>query len=250
MELIQTQDYAEMSRVAAEILIKEIKTNPQAVLGLATGSTPAGTYEALIRDHEQHGTSYKQVHTVNLDEYIGLDQSDPNSYKSFMKAHLFNAIDLPETHAFLPNGEATDIQEECRRYDEKIRQLGGVDLQVLGIGQNGHIGFNEPGSSFSMTTHVVELTHNTRKANARFFKQLKDVPTHAITMGIKNILESRRVLLLASGSSKAEAMARLLNAEQPDEAFPASALYLHPHVTIIADKEALALVEDQKRRAF
>jgi len=250
LKLIRTKNYEEMSRTAADKLINEVKSHPQAIIGLATGDTPAGTYEELIRDHNQYGTSYTQVYTVNLDEYIGLDQNDSNSYKSFMQTHLFHAIDLPENQAFLPNSMAADIEEACRQYDEKIRQLGGVDLQVLGIGQNGHIGFNEPGSSFAMTTHVVELTDNTRKANARFFKQLEDVPTHAITMGIKNILESRHVLLLASGHNKAEAVAKLLASKQPDEHFPASALYLHPRVTVIADEEALVLVNEQERRAF
>jgi len=250
LKLIRTKNYEEMSRIAADHVINAIKSNPRAVIGLATGDTPVGTYEALIRDHNHYGTSYKQVHTVNLDEYIGLDKNDPNSYRSFMKTHLFHAIDLPESHAFLPNSMMTDSEEACRQYDESIRQLGGVDLQILGIGQNGHIGFNEPGSSFSMTTHVVELTQNTRQANARFFKQLEDVPTHAITMGIKNILESRCVLLLAFGHNKAEAVAQLLASEQPDETFPASALCLHPSVTIIADEEALVLADKQERRSF
>ena len=243
MKVIRVKDYQELGKKAAAILIEHVKANPDAVLGLATGSTPQTTYRELIRDHKENGTSYRNVTTVNLDEYIGLSPEDPNSYHYFMKKELFDAIDIMKENTHLPNGEAADLEAECRRYDELIRSVGGIDLQLLGIGRNGHIGFNEPGTSFQTRTHVVMLAEDTRKANARFFPSLDAVPKSAITMGIQNILESRRILLLASGPAKAEAMARLLNQREITEAFPASCLHLHDDVTVIADEAALALVD-------
>lgn len=243
MKVIRVKDYQELGKKAAAIIIEHVKAKPDAVLGLATGSTPQTTYRELIRDHKENGTSYRQVTTVNLDEYIGLSPEDPNSYHYFMKKELFEAIDIAKENTHLPNGEAADLEAECRRYDDLIRSVGGIDLQLLGIGRNGHIGFNEPGTSFQTRTHVVELAEDTRKANARFFPSLDAVPTSAITMGIQNILESKRILLLASGPAKAEAMARLLNQREITEAFPASCLHLHDDVTVIADEAALSLVD-------
>jgi glucosamine-6-phosphate deaminase len=243
MKVIRVKDYQELGKKAAAIIIEHVKAKPDAVLGLATGSTPQTTYRELIRDHKENGTSYRQVTTVNLDEYIGLSPEDPNSYHYFMKKELFDAIDIASENTHLPNGEAADLEAECRRYDDLIRSVGGIDLQLLGIGRNGHIGFNEPGTSFQTRTHVVELAEDTRKANARFFPSLDAVPTSAITMGIQNILESKRILLLASGPAKAEAMARLLNQREITEAFPASCLHLHNDVTVIADEAALSLVD-------
>lgn len=243
MKVIRVKDYQELGKKAAAIIIEHVKAKPDAVLGLATGSTPQTTYRELIRDHKENGTSYRQVTTVNLDEYIGLSPEDPNSYHYFMKKELFDAIDIAKENTHLPNGEAADLEAECRRYDDLIRSVGGIDLQLLGIGRNGHIGFNEPGTSFQTRTHVVELAEDTRKANARFFPSLDAVPTSAITMGIQNILESKRILLLASGPAKAEAMARLLNQREITEAFPASCLHLHDDVTVIADEAALSLVD-------
>ncbi|WP_077615869.1 glucosamine-6-phosphate deaminase [Caenibacillus caldisaponilyticus] len=243
MKVIRVKDYQELGKKAAAIIIEHVKAKPDAVLGLATGSTPQTTYRELIRDHKENGTSYRQVTTVNLDEYIGLSPEDPNSYHYFMKKELFEAIDIASENTHLPNGEAADLEAECRRYDDLIRSVGGIDLQLLGIGRNGHIGFNEPGTSFQTRTHVVELAEDTRKANARFFPSLDAVPTSAITMGIQNILESKRILLLASGPAKAEAMARLLNQREITEAFPASCLHLHDDVTVIADEAALSLVD-------
>jgi len=243
MKVIRVKDYQELGKKAAAIIIEHVKAKPDAVLGLATGSTPQTTYRELIREHKENGTSYRQVTTVNLDEYIGLSPEDPNSYHYFMKKELFEAIDITKENTHLPNGEAADLEAECRRYDDLIRSVGGIDLQLLGIGRNGHIGFNEPGTSFQTRTHVVELAEDTRKANARFFPSLDAVPTSAITMGIQNILESKRILLLASGPAKAEAMARLLNQREITEAFPASCLHLHDDVTVIADEAALSLVD-------
>lgn len=224
-------------------MIEKIRSNPDMTLGLATGSTPKGVYAELIKDHLENGTSYEKITTINLDEYIGLPSSDPNSYRYFMNIVLFNHLNIPLENTNLPNGTADDINQECLRYEQLIKDLIDIDLQVLGIGRNGHIGFNEPGTSFKSRTHVVKLAESTRKANARFFESIDEVPTHAITMGIASILDSREIVLLASGSAKAEAIRRLVNGE-PDEQFPASALKLHPNVTIIADEEALRLVQD------
>lgn len=241
MKIIRTADYQKMSAKAAELILEKIRSNPQLTLGLATGSTPEGLYEELIRDHREKGTSYQSVHTVNLDEYTGIKRDDPNSYYYFMSEHLFEHIDIPAEQTHLPNGSAENLDAECSRYEKVIEQLGGVDVQVLGIGVNGHIGFNEPGTSFDSRTHIVELDESTRKANARFFNSLDEVPTHAITMGIRSILDSKEIILLASGESKAEAIARLVGGEV-DEEFPASALKQHQNVTIIADQDALKLI--------
>lgn len=240
-ELITADNYEEMSAIAARRIIETVRKNPNAVLGLATGSTPEGLYQNLIEDHKKNGTSYKNIKSVNLDEYIGLDRNDKNSYFTFMKEKLFNSIDIPLENTNVPNGMASDIENEAKQYDEHIKELGGVDIQVLGIGHNGHIGFNEPGTPFSVKTHVIELAESTRQANSRYFNSLEDVPTHAITMGIQSIMDSKEILLLISGASKAEALKRLIYGEISED-FPASALRLHQKVTIIADKDALHLL--------
>ncbi|PWW29537.1 glucosamine-6-phosphate deaminase [Cytobacillus oceanisediminis] len=243
MKIIRAAHYEDLSHKAAQLMIEKIRSNPEMTLGLATGSTPKGVYAELIKDHIENGTSYEKITTINLDEYIGLPSSDPNSYRYFMNSELFNHLNIPLENTNLPNGTADDINQECLRYEQLIKDLVDIDLQLLGIGQNGHIGFNEPGTSFKSRTHVVKLAESTRKANARFFESIDEVPAHAITMGIASILDSREIVLLASGSAKAEAIRRLVNGE-PDEQFPASALKLHPNVTIIADEEALRLVQD------
>ncbi|MBT2689084.1 glucosamine-6-phosphate deaminase [Bacillus sp. ISL-47] len=243
MKIIRAAHYEDMSHKAALLMIEKIRSNPDMTLGLATGSTPKGVYAELIKDHLENGTSYENITTINLDEYIGLPSSDPNSYRYFMNSELFKHLNLPLENTHLPNGTAEDINQECQRYEQLIKDLADIDLQLLGIGRNGHIGFNEPGTSFKSRTHVVKLAESTRKANARFFESIDEVPAHAITMGIASILDSREIVLLASGSAKAEAIRRLVNGE-PDEQFPASALKLHPNVTIIADEEALRLVQD------
>lgn len=240
MKIIQVPDYEEMSKRAAEFLLKKIKQNPILTLGLATGSTPKGLYEQLILDRKKHGTSFQHVTTINLDEYIGLPASNPNSYHSFMTENLFRHLDIPVSNSYLPNGEAADLQKECARYESIIDEKG-IDVQVLGIGQNGHIGFNEPGTSFNQTTHITTLAHSTRQVNARFFHSIEDVPKQAITMGIASIMKSSEILLLASGTKKAAAVHQLLSGEISED-FPASALHHHPHVTIIADDEALSIV--------
>lgn len=239
------EDYAEMSRVAANILIERVKEFPDISLGLATGGTPEGTYQRLIKDCQENGTSYKRVTTFNLDEYIGLAETDPNSYRYYMKTHLFDHIDIMEENTFIPHGDAVNLVEECARYENLLETKGGVDLQLLGIGINGHIGFNEPGSSFKSKTHIVSLEQTTRDANARYFKSMADVPKQAITMGIGTIMKSKEILLLISGERKKEAVKRLLYGEI-DEGFPASILNEHPNVTILMDKGAAVLIDKIK----
>jgi glucosamine-6-phosphate deaminase len=241
MKLIRTENYTEMSLEAGKIIVDKIRTNPSLTLGLATGSTPKGVYDYLIQDHEENETTYKQVKSVNLDEYIGLSTEDPNSYHYFMNQTLFKHLDINENQTHIPNGAASDLEQECLRYEQLIKELGGIDLQLLGIGQNGHIGFNEPGTPFTSTTHIVTLAQNTREANSRFFNSLEEVPTHAITMGIASILKSKEILLLVSGEGKAEALYKFVNGEISEE-FPASALKYHSNVTVIADRDALKYI--------
>ncbi len=234
-----------MSHLAAKFLIKQVLHKPSSVLGLATGSTPTGTYENVIEDHRKNQTSYEQVQTVNLDEYVGLTPTDPTSYRYFMENNLFQHIDIKAKNTHIPNGKANDLQAECSRYEQLLRELG-VDIQLLGIGRNGHIGFNEPGTSFQTKTHVIELAESTRKANARFFDSLEQVPNSAITMGIDSILQSKEIILLASGKNKANAIKQLAS-EQIDKFFPASALHQHPNVTVIADREALTFCDNTEK---
>lgn len=239
MKVIEAEDYQHLSELAAQFLINKVKANPKITLGLATGGTPEGTYKRMIKDHIENKTSYQKVTTFNLDEYVGLDENHPNSYHQYMVDHLFKDIDLPNTQSHLPNGAASDIHRECKNYEKLVQSAGGIDVQLLGLGSNGHIGFNEPGTSFDSRTHVVELAESTREANARFFETLDEVPHKAITMGISTIMESEEILLLVSGESKREALHQLLN-EEVNERFPASVLRKHDQVTIIADQEALS----------
>ena len=240
-EIIKADNYEEMSRIAAEKVISKITEKPNAILGLATGSTPEGLYKLLIEDHQKHYTSYRYVKTVNLDEYVGLDKDDKNSYFTFMREKLFNHIDVDLNNTNIPDGTAANMEEEAARYEKYIDEIGGVDLQILGIGHNGHIGFNEPGTSFKSTTHLIKLAEKTREANARFFNSMDEVPTEAITLGIQSIMDSKEIILLVSGASKAEALKNLVYGEITED-FPASVLRLHNKVTIIADQDALQLI--------
>jgi glucosamine-6-phosphate deaminase len=239
MKIIEVKDYAEMSHKAAEFIIEKVNLFPSIKLGLATGGTPLGTYQILIEDHRNNGTSYRNVTTFNLDEYIGLSGENKNSYQFYMNDLLFNHIDINTDKTNIPRGDIEDLQNECQRYEELMNKLGGIDLQILGIGKNGHIGFNEPGTSFNTKTHVVKLAESTIKANAKYFNRIEEVPTKAITMGISTIMKSKEILLLISGENKKEALYKLLN-EDITENFPASVLKNHPYVTIIADKAAVA----------
>ncbi|WP_201716971.1 glucosamine-6-phosphate deaminase [Rossellomorea arthrocnemi] len=242
MKLIEVKDYQEMSQVAADYLLSKVKTSQDLTLGLATGGTPKGLYEALILDHHENKTSYQHVSSFNLDEYIGLSGTHPNSYSHYMEENLFKHIDIESKNTNIPSGKAPDLEHECEEYDKKIDSYGGIDLQVLGIGSNGHIGFNEPGTSFDSNTHIVELAQSTLKANARYFDSIDEVPTHAITMGIASIMKSKEILLLASGQSKQNALKTLVEGDI-SENFPASILNRHANVTVIADEEALAMVK-------
>lgn len=243
MKVLEVKDYHEMSSIASRIIIEKVKSKPDCKLGLATGGTPIGLYKELIQDYRKNGTSYDHVCTYNLDEYVGMDPEDPNSYRYFMEKNLFAHINVPESHIHIPDGTAEFLEAECERYDVELNRGEGVDIQILGIGSNGHIGFNEPGTSFSSHTHIVKLAETTRKANARFFQRLEEVPTHAITMGIASILKAKQILLLVSGIKKAEVMKRLLTTNEIDEQLPASALKKHQNVTILADENALSLVK-------
>jgi glucosamine-6-phosphate deaminase len=237
MNIITVKDYQKMSERAGDLLMNRVKMKEKPVLGLATGSTPEGMYAYIIEKYKEGKVSFSDVQTFNLDEYVGLDKDDTNSYTFYMKNQLFNHIDLLEGNAHLPDGKAENLKEECDAYEKKIERAGMIDLQVLGIGLNGHIGFNEPGTSFESKTHIVELDESTRQANARFFDSLDHVPTQALTMGIETIMNSKEILMLISGGSKAETLAKLMEGEVTEE-FPASILHRHPNVTIIADEAA------------
>ena len=242
MEIIEAKNYDEMSEKAAQLILTKVKQTPSLVLGLATGGTPVGTYQHLVDDYQAHRTSYQHVHTVNLDEYVGIEKENPTSYHTYMNEHLFQHIDIPIEQTYLPNAMAKDLQAECQKYEELIEDLGGIDLQILGIGVNGHIGFNEPGTSFESTTNVVELTASTREKNACYFDNPFNVPTHAVTMGISTIMKSKQIVLLVSGKQKAHILYKLLT-EPTNEQVPASILKQHDHVTIIADREALTEIK-------
>jgi glucosamine-6-phosphate deaminase len=235
MQLVAANNYEHMSQLGADLIIAQLLQNPRTVLGLATGGTPLGVYQRL---REQAKSLFAQVTTFNLDEYIGISPRHPNSYSTYMRQELFDAVGIPEQRTFLPDGMADDAQSACRQYERLILEHGGIDLQLLGIGTNGHIGFNEPGTPFDSETRKVKLKEETRLANRRYFQHLEDVPTHAITMGIGTILRSKKIVLLASGASKREALRSLLSGESTLD-IPATSLQSHDCVTIIADREAL-----------
>lgn len=243
MKIYQEKDYDALSRRAANLISAEVIRKPDCVLGLATGSTPVGTYRQLSAWNQKGDFSFKDVRTVNLDEYLGLPPTHDQSYRYFMQENLFDKIDIPFEHTHVPDGMAADPEQECRRYDELVRSLGYADLQLLGLGRNGHIGFNEPGGCFRKETHVVELTQNTIEANARFFENEAAVPKKAITMGIGCIMAARRVLLVASGANKAEAVYRTVCGPITPQC-PASILQLHNDVVIVGDEEALSMVRE------
>lgn len=232
MVIIKVNSYEEMSQKASEILQKQLLEKQNSVLGLATGSTPIGLYEHLIELNKEGKISFKDVVTFNLDEYVGLERTHNQSYYYFMQEQLFKHVDIKEENIHIPSGVAEDLEAECKRYEEQLKALGPVDLQILGVGVNGHIGFNEPGTDFSSRTHIVELDQSTREANARFFNNIDEVPTHAITMGIQSIMDSKKILLLAFGESKKDAIERLLSGEVTED-LPVSVLNKHSNVTVI-----------------
>ncbi|WP_430790941.1 glucosamine-6-phosphate deaminase [Virgibacillus flavescens] len=238
MKIVQVKDYNEMSEAACSLIIREIHNDPELVLGLATGSTPEGLYKKLIEKYNQEAVSFKAITSFNLDEYIGLSKDNRNSYHFYMENYLFQHIDINMQNVYVPTANSPDAEKECSAYEKLIRDNGKIDLQILGLGTNGHIGFNEPGTKFSSRTHIVNLAESTRKANARFFETIENVPTSAITMGIKTIMESREIIILVSGERKAKALARFINGEI-SEHFPASILKKHDNVTVIADEAAM-----------
>ncbi|WP_226038575.1 glucosamine-6-phosphate deaminase [Aquibacillus saliphilus] len=238
MRIVPVENYTTMSKAVASILLERIKQASKLTLGLATGGTPIQTYNYLIEDYKKNKTSYQHVSTFNLDEYIGLKSTDPNSYHYYMNDYLFSHIDIPKQNTNIPNGDAQNLQQECEAFEKKIQEHGGVDIQLLGLGSNGHIGFNEPGTPFDTSTHVVNLTEATRQANARYFNSIDEVPTQAITMGISSIMKSKEIVLLVSGEEKSKALKKLIDGEI-DSSFPASILNNHEKVTIFADREAL-----------
>lgn len=222
---------------SASIFIELIQQKPSAVLGLATGDTPIGTYREMIAAYQQGKVSYRYVRTFNLDEYVGIASDHPNSYASFMKNHLFESIDIPSEQTHIPDGQQQDLEAECIRYDELMKAVGQIDLQILGIGRNGHIGFNEPSRTLSSKTHVVALSAETRKQNAHHFSHPEQVPTQAITMGVGSILQAKTILLVAYGAGKADILKEALQGPVNTEV-PASLLQLHPRVIVMMDQEA------------
>lgn len=237
IKIMIEENYAEMSRKCAEIIKSQMDAKSASVLGLATGSTPIGTYEELARLHKSGELCFSQATAFNLDEYFPISKTNDQSYAYFMRKNFFDFVNFSDDKINIPNGEATDRAEECAAYEAKINAAGGIDLQILGIGNNGHIGFNEPGDYFPVTTHHVELDESTIQANARFFANVNEVPRHAITMGIKTIMRAKKIILLASGVGKAEILGDAFFGKITPKN-PASVLQLHPDVTIITDKDA------------
>ena len=241
MRIISAKDYEAMSRQAANIIAAQITLKPDCVLGLATGGTPVGTYKELIAKHNAGELDFSQVKSVNLDEYVGLDVSSDQSYVYFMRDNLFNHVNIDLENTNVPCGVAADPDAESQRYDELIRSYGGIDLQLLGLGPNGHIGFNEPDDHFPVGTHKVTLTDATIQANKRFFEKEEDVPRYAITMGIGAIMNAKRVLMVVNGKGKAEIVKKAFFGPVTPEV-PASILQLHPDFTLVADEDALSLI--------
>ena len=239
MRIYREKDYDAMSRRAAAIIAAQVVSKPDCVLGLATGSTPVGAYRQLVQWHKQGMLSFREVRSVNLDEYFGLAPTHDQSYRYFMQDNLFDHVDIVPENTNVPNGLAGSAAEECARYEQAVAALGYADLQLLGLGRNGHIGFNEPCAEFPVATHLVDLTESTIQANARFFASAGDVPRQALTMGVGTIMRARKILVVASGADKADAVAKMIQGPVTPEV-PASILQLHPDVTVVGDGAALS----------
>ena len=242
MKIVVAKNYEELSLQAANKVADIVKSKQDVVLGLPTGSTPLGMYKELIAMNKENKLSFKDVTAFNLDEYESLPREDENSYYRFMWDNFFSHIDIDRQRTNIPNGMASNVEEECKYYERRIEEAGGIDLMVLGIGNNGHIGFNEPSSYFAGSTHRVKLHENTIQANSRFFSSLEKVPKYAVTMGIKSIMQCRSVMILASGGSKADAIKKALEGPITPE-LPASVLQLHRDLIVIVDEEAASLLE-------
>ena len=243
MRIIQAEDYYSMSRVAANIISAQVIMKPNCVLGLATGSTPLGTYEQLIRWYKKGDLDFSEVTTINLDEYRGLSPENDQSYRYFMNTNFFDHINIKKENTHVPDGLEHDITKACNDYNKIIRQNGGVDLQLLGLGNNGHIGFNEPGEAFEKETHCVKLSDSTVEANSRFFQNIEEVPKEAYTMGIKSIMQAKKIVVVVNGKKKAGIVKEAFFGPVTPKV-PASVLQLHNDVTLVGDKEALELVKE------
>ena len=241
MRIYVTEDYNAMSRRVANILFSQVMMKPDCVLGLATGSTPVGAYKQLVEWYKKGELDFSQVRSINLDEYVGLAPTHDQSYRYFMQSNLFDHVNIVPSNTNVPNGLAEDAAEECRRYNEVIHTLGPIDLQLLGMGHNGHIGFNEPADAFELETHVVDLTDTTIQANARFFASADEVPRQAMTMGIQTIMQAKKVLVAVSGKDKAEIVKKAFTGPVTPHV-PASILQMHPDVILVGDKAALSLL--------
>lgn len=239
MKLIRTNNYDDMSRKAANIISAQVILKPNSVLGLATGSSPIGVYQQLVDWYRKGDLDFSQVATVNLDEYRGLPRDNEQSYHYFMHKHLFDQVNVEPENTCVPNGMEPDAQKACNDYECKIKSLGGIDLQLLGLGHNGHIGFNEPAEVFPKKTHCVDLTESTILANQRFFERKEDVPKQAYTMGIGTIMAAKKILIVVSGEDKAQILKKAFCGDITPNV-PASILQLHPDVTIVADQQALS----------
>lgn len=242
MEIRIVKDYGEMSKKAADVVAAQIIEKPDSVLGLATGSTPIGMYKELVRMYEEGIIDFSKVVTFNLDEYVGLDEKNEQSYHFYMMQNLFKHINIDMKNVHILDGNAKDIDKECSNYEGEIEKAGGIDLQILGLGRNGHIGFNEPDVKFPKNTHIVDLSESTIEANSRFFRNAEEVPKQALTMGEATIMKADRIILLANGSAKADAVFGLVKGDIKPE-LPASALQMHPDAVVIVDKEAASKLE-------
>ena len=242
MKLIITKNYEELSKVAADEFAKVIEAKPEAILGLATGGSPIGMYKELIKRNQAGEVDFSKCTSINLDEYIGLGAEHEQSYRFFMNSNLFNHINIDKNKTFVPNGLASDLEEEGKNYDRKIEELGGIDVQLLGIGNNGHIAFNEPDKELHSGTHVTGLTESTIEANARFFDSSDEVPKTALTMGLGGIMKSKKIILIASGESKAEAIKGIFSGKITTDN-PATLLQMHRDVVVIVDEAAAKLIK-------
>ncbi len=241
MKIIAAKDYNDMSRKAANLLSAQVIMKPNCVLGLATGSSPIGTYDQLVDWYHKGDLDFSEVTTVNLDEYRGLKRTDPQSYYYFMHEHLFSRVNIQPDRTHIPDGTDPDSERACTAYNQILHDVGGVDMQLLGLGHNGHIGFNEPGEAFEKDTHCVQLTRSTIEANARFFDSIDQVPTQAYTMGIRSIMQARRIVIVVSGEGKADIVRRAFFGPVTPEV-PASILQMHNAVTLVADQAALSKI--------
>ncbi len=241
MKIIRTKNYEELSKKAANIFAAQIVMKPTSVLGLATGSSPIGLYDNLVKMYENGDLDFSEIKTANLDEYVGLPGDNDQSYRYFMNEHLFSKVNIDSKNVYIPDGTNNDAEDECKKYETAIEALGGIDLQLLGIGNNGHIGFNEPAEFFPKTTHIVDLAESTIEANKRFFEDVSMVPRQAYTMGIGTIMMAKKIVMVANGEKKAAIIKEAFFGEITPKV-PASILQLHPDFTLVADEEALSMI--------